>query len=447
MWLSRILPSLGRVAAFIFYRIRYVGEHVPSHGPALLVANHQNALIDPALVAAAAGRPVRFLAKAPLFDDPRLSWAVRASGAIPVYRRADDPTLMSKNQGAFRAAHEALAQGAALGIFPEGISHNEPSLAPLKTGAARIALGAAAISRAAVPIIPIGLTFREKDVFRSEALVLRGTAVEWNDLAGQDPDDGDAVRMLTDRISDALRTVTLNLERWHDKPLIDCALEIWETERGSRAEPAEWVTRVEVATRILAELRAGGAQAREPSPGHILVTDIADHERRLRRFGLRPAILASDFALARGISWAARRVPLLLPFAALVAVSGFLLFWPPYRLTGWIVGRLNLSADQRSTYKMLIGAAVYGAWLLLLTTIAARTVGWLGALLVLVGMPAIGMVGLWIRERWRGAWADARQWLLLRGRRPLVTALRARQRALADQLEAALRDHGARGAA
>ena len=46
-------------------------------GPVLLVANHPNSLFDPALVLATAGRRVRFLAKAPLFDDWRVAWIVK----------------------------------------------------------------------------------------------------------------------------------------------------------------------------------------------------------------------------------------------------------------------------------------------------------------------------------------------------------------------------------
>ena len=65
--------------------------------------------------------------------------------------------------------HDALASGAAVALFPEGISHSEPSLAPLKTGAARIALGAAPRAGGAFPIVPIGLVFRAKEIFRSEA--------------------------------------------------------------------------------------------------------------------------------------------------------------------------------------------------------------------------------------------------------------------------------------
>ena len=114
------------------------------------------------LFGAAARRPVRFLAKAPLFSDPKTAWMVRAVGAIPVYRRVDDPTLMRRNTDMFRAAYEVLAHGAALGIFPEGESHSEPAMVSLKTGAARLALGAAERHGPHSPIWPGGLVFRQK---------------------------------------------------------------------------------------------------------------------------------------------------------------------------------------------------------------------------------------------------------------------------------------------
>lgn len=82
--------------------MHYDGERVPRDGPVLLVANHPNSLLDPMLVAAAARRPVRFLAKAPLFTDKRVGWLMRAVGAIPVYRRSDDPAQMERNEEMFR---------------------------------------------------------------------------------------------------------------------------------------------------------------------------------------------------------------------------------------------------------------------------------------------------------------------------------------------------------
>src|SRR3990170_9112737 len=182
-WLHAVLPHASRAAAAVCYRIRYGGAPVPRGGLFLLVATPPNSLLDPMLVAAAAGRRVRFLAKAPLWDDGKTAWLVRGAAAIPVYRRADDPGQMDRNEDAFRAVHAALAGGAAVGIFPEGLSHSEPALAPLKTGAARIALGGATLAGGAFPVIPVGLVFRRKDVFRSEALVLTGAAVAWGDLA------------------------------------------------------------------------------------------------------------------------------------------------------------------------------------------------------------------------------------------------------------------------
>ena len=84
------------------------------------------------LVTAAADRPLRWLAKAPLFDERLVGPLVRATGSIPVYRRQDDPDLVERNASVFEAVHYALAGGAAVGIFPEGLSHSEPSLARLR---------------------------------------------------------------------------------------------------------------------------------------------------------------------------------------------------------------------------------------------------------------------------------------------------------------------------
>jgi glycerol-3-phosphate O-acyltransferase/dihydroxyacetone phosphate acyltransferase len=62
----RIIDRLATAIARIFYRVDAAGS-VPASGPLLLLPNHPNALLDPALVMATAGRPVRFLAKSTLF--------------------------------------------------------------------------------------------------------------------------------------------------------------------------------------------------------------------------------------------------------------------------------------------------------------------------------------------------------------------------------------------
>jgi hypothetical protein len=373
---------------------------------------------------------VRFLAKAPLFTDRKIGWIVKAAGAIPVYRRSDDPSLMSRNEDAFRAVFDVLGDGAAVGIFPEGISHSESAMAPLRTGAARIALGAAAKTGRPCSIIPVGLSFREKETFRSDAFVVRGAPIEWADIAHRGPDDADAVRELTSRIGSALRAVTVNLETWEDRPLVECAVRIWEAERGTPSREAERLARMEFTTKVLATVRANG-----DANGLALAEDVRRHGRGLARLGLRPSDLSADVGAGRGVAWAARRLRLLMPLGIVFAVVGAALFWIPYQLTGMIVNRLRLEQDVRSTWKLLIGIVLYALWLIALVIVAGTTFGWVGALLTAVGVPAVALTGLQVRERWQLAWTDARRFFLLRSRGSLIARLRSEQKDLAARLE------------
>ncbi|RMH14810.1 MAG: acyltransferase [Gemmatimonadetes bacterium] len=422
MWLLPALSLISNAAARVFYRFSVEGARVPAEGPVLLVANHPNSLFDPVLVAAAAGRPVRFLAKSTLFADPKVGWLMRSGGAIPVYRRQDAPGEMERNEDTFRAVFDELARGAAVGIFPEGISHSEPALAELRTGAARIALGSAAATGTAPVIVPVGMVPEDKARFRSRMRAVVGAPVEWGDLASRGPGDREAVRVLTQRIRDALRRVTLNLEAWEDRPLVEGVEEIWRATRAP-GERRPSVDRLGLTTQVLADLR------RVPdSSWHALVREVRGHLRRLGVLGLRPRDLRADAGGRRGLRRGLGRIYLVgLPMVA-AAVLGWLSFYPPYRVTAWIVRRADPDLDRQSTYKLLLGIPIYGAWLALVAGGAGA------AAAAAVGLPLLGLVGLWVREGWRGAWRDARRFVLLRSRGDLVAELAARQQVLADRL-------------
>src|SRR5215203_7090487 len=142
--IRHIIVALVRLALRIYFKhIEVTGlEHVPLDRPVIFVLNHPNALVDPVFLLCLAPRRVSFLAKEPLFRMPVIGYLVRELASLPVYRRQDGGVDVSKNQETFIAARKLLASGGTIGICPEGVSHDEPRLRPIKTGAARIALGA-----------------------------------------------------------------------------------------------------------------------------------------------------------------------------------------------------------------------------------------------------------------------------------------------------------------
>ncbi len=347
MLLLPILPFVSSLCLRVYYRIEVDGPRPDPTGPLLLVANHPNSLLDPACVLAFAERPVRFLAKAPLFEQKDIGWLIRAAGSIPVYRKQDDPRRVNENDRTFQAAEEVLRGGGAVGVFPEGISHDEPQLAPLRTGAARIALGAAQPGHS-FPIVPIGLSFPEKAIFRSPALVVRGAPISWDDLTGRPAGDAAAVRELTRRIEDGLRSVTINLEHWEDREIVLGAEAIYAAESGADPSQARRMERLRITTDHLTRLRASG------SPLHVeLGEGIRRHMNRLERFALTPEELVrrapagATEAVGTGF-WSMSAVT-----ASALALIGAVVFQVPY----WLTGRVQPLFRPDNTTRRLPQAA------------------------------------------------------------------------------------------
>ena len=438
-WLLPHMARIARAAARIYYRIRVEGEAPPQTVPVLFVANHPNSLIDPVLVAAAADRPLRFLAKAPLFEERLVGPLLRASGSIPVYRRQDDPELMDRNASVFEAVHSALAEGAAVGIFPEGLSHSEPSLVRLRTGAARIALGAADRAATVVPIVPVGIVLRQKDRFRSKALVLVGSPVEWADLSGRPEDDAEAVRELTHRIEDALRDVTVNLERIDDRAVIECAEAVYSAELGQDRNHQERVRRTRQATEGLHALRQ-----QDPARAAKLVARVRGFANSLSVLGLSPRGLEASARPRAAVGWSTRNLVYFL-VGAPIAFVGHVLFFIPYQLTEWFAGRPGVPHDVRSARKLLGGGLLYIGWCVLL----ALAVGWLTGILpgvaAAVTLPLVALITLAVRERWKDAREEVRRYFVLRRTGDVRGRLLERRRELAEELERLRREISGEG--
>ncbi len=170
----------------------------------LIVANHPNTFMDPVVIASLFRQPVYFIAKSTVFNSPFKKWLLRRMNLIPIHRREDAPAdqAILSNDETFETTYKALQEGKTLLIFPEGNSFNERRLRKLKTGTARMALGAVQnFPGLDVQILPIGLNYSDPTRFRSHVFVNIGKPIEAKDYIADYQQDAPAtVYRLTDEI-------------------------------------------------------------------------------------------------------------------------------------------------------------------------------------------------------------------------------------------------------
>lgn len=383
-----------------FRRVETEGsERVPREGPLLFVLNHPNSLVDPVFVLCLAPRPVSFLAKAPLFRLPIVGWLVRSAGSIPVQRRQDPGADLSKNREMFAQVRAHLAQGGAVALFPEGTSHSDPRLKPIKTGAARIALGV--LSRLPLRIQAIGLFYTAKQTFRSAALVYYGEPFEVSpaplDAAGEPP--ADRVQQLTEQIGSALGAVTLQADAFEAHDFVARTERILASQRreSDDAPRPELADEFAFRRRILAGYAA--LRVRDPAQLERLRRRVNRYEDRLRGAGIDPwDVPVGRFRTGNVVLHMGR---FLLGFVLLLPLGlpGLLLHYLPYQLIGLLSRRaVGKYDDILATAK---GAAAFIVFPLTWFVVGLLFWRWLGpraGLLALVLAPPSGYAALRLVE-------------------------------------------------
>ena len=412
---SPVLWRLAVLGTSIFYRIDRVGPPLPE-GPVLLVANHPNTVLDPSVIQGTATRPVRFLAKSTLFERHVLSPFVRRSGAIPVYRRIDPGVDTSRNAETFAAVERALAEGDAICLFPEGISHVSGRLEPLRTGAARMALAAAAAGRR-VAIVPVGLNFDRLPMFRSRMTALYGRPFDAGDLVDAfRADPHDATRILTDRIAARLRRVMIEADPRADLPLVDRVDRLYAAARGVSRDPAERVRRRRLIARGMDRLRQ-----EHPDRYDAILGDVLAHDEQLRALGLREQDLDRRMPAGQVLRFVLRESSRALvtgPLAALALVC----FAIPYYGT-WALSGKAPDPQSRAAWEVVGGTVVYGTWIAALSVASGLWFGGGIGAATAVGLVGLAFTGLSAIERQAAVVRLVRAFLATR-----QTPLRARAR-------------------
>jgi 1-acyl-sn-glycerol-3-phosphate acyltransferase len=416
--IDRLIAVLARALALGFFRKIEVdgGSQLPPRGqPTLFTVSHLNGFVDPVVFIAGVRRFPRFLAKKTLWKVwpavPLLAFA----GVIPVARRQDSADT-SSNISSFAACHRVLRKGHAVAIFPEGTTHDRLELAPIRTGAARIALGARAEGVEGITIVPVGILYENKFRLRSRALVRIGQPIDLDTEAlklipGRDADgedDHEAVRALTDLVAARLIAAAPRFRSVFEWQRLAYASEV------ALRRPDHAVSLVE--REGLAQDIAGS------SDEHIdEVSDaIAIHHLNLSAIAITDEQLMARELTGRTVKHLVKTA-ILLAFAAFFALVGVLVNLAPAALT--MAASSSVRAPvTKGTVRTLVAAVVFplfwwgtamylfdGFWLVLIQGLL---------------FAACGVLLIWVWDAVVGLWND-------------VQALRHRHdaRAILDQLQ------------
>ncbi len=439
--LYEALKPIAGIALRWYYRAVITAdlERIPRDGPVFLACNHPNSLTDAMVVAWTAPRRVRFTAKATLFANPLAARLLRAVGVVPLRRAADERTAAhgaaptapvpdaERNRAAFAAVAEAMAEGSCVVVFPEGKTTDDPHMAPLRTGLARMAL----MSRddrgvRGIRIVPIGLLFEQKEEPRSRVMLQVGEPIDLDTL-GSGPS---MVETLTELIDQRLRAVTINFETHEDAERIQVLAEtlaalqepITELEDGA---PSLAVT-LELVRRFARAQRS--VRARDDA---ALNARIDTSEKRLRAFHARLAherIDVQDLGIelsARLGAWFTIRELSIAAVMLPVSLWGRMTHALSLRLTGYLATRNVRSLDQRPMRSFIVGLVVVLATYVLLTTAVGAVFGPWWALAFFLTLVPSASTHLRYRDRLRRIVARARAYRRFRADPALQRELRA----------------------
>jgi 1-acyl-sn-glycerol-3-phosphate acyltransferase len=435
-----LLPLLRAVLRIFFRRIEVSGaERVPTTGPVIFVLNHPNGLIDPAFLLCLAPRRVSFLAKAPLFRMPVVGAICRAFEAIPVHRRQDQGSDLRKNAETFETARAVLVRGGTIAVFPEGASHSDPKLRPLKTGTARIALGAAATlpPNLSLAILPVGLYYRAKQTFRSVALLHFGTplAVERIELTPGAEPPAEPVRAVTARLETGLRALILEAEEASAHALIARAQHIFSVAEDTSERIPTLAHEFELRRRFLTGYEV--ARRHWPERTARLQSRLERYEAALAAAGVDPQHLTPRRYIWGRVATYSIRSVLFLALGLPTAVLGWVINYPAYRVVGWVAtGVTKGDEDALATVKLLAACLLFPlTWLAVLAAVWLWLGPWAAALAAPV-LPLAGYVALQFSERFDRVLGATRALAILLFRRRAFLRLTAERHDLQREIVA-----------
>jgi 1-acyl-sn-glycerol-3-phosphate acyltransferase len=392
---------LGAALGFYFSRIeRFHRERVPAAGPVLFTSNHPNSVTDAFVIGGSVPRKVNFVATVQLFRLAPFRWLLTRCGVIPINRLKDDPRAMRTVMDTFEACFGVLERGEAIAIFPEGITHDDPQLKTVKTGAARMALELEHrhAGRLGLHIVPVGLTFSAKDRYRSEVLANFGEPIcAAAFLAGYPEKKHDCIHALTVEIERRIESLIVHLPKLERARVIEAVKRLYLDRLlvGNRVieEPVPPKAGELLLTQAIARA-VDYTYEHHPERAAAFVKRMGDYERWLKRLNLSGEELA-HFPAGAQLVWQSFVWALLGLALAPVAAYGWLHRLLPISVVNWAIERYGQSAVGRShvsTAAILAGIVSFGLCYGAFIGLCQALFGWPASLWYGLSLPLASLI-------------------------------------------------------
>ena len=202
-----------------FHRIEGVDglEHVPEPGtPMIVVANHQNGLMDPLVLCSLLSRhQIHWLTRSDIFYQRVVRFFLFSFNMLPIFRRRDRlADIGERNQRIFEICVERLNLGAVVGLYPEGNHNGERSLRPLKRGVIdmlNLAQTTHAHLKEDLVLLPVGIDYEDYGSLRRRLRYRIGAPLNW--ASWIDPETGAIPANQASRaIAGALDALMINVQ-------------------------------------------------------------------------------------------------------------------------------------------------------------------------------------------------------------------------------------------
>ncbi|KAF8160841.1 hypothetical protein B0H34DRAFT_653689 [Crassisporium funariophilum] len=412
-WSYALIRLLFRFVLKIFYGTIVIenAELVPATGrPCIVCANHSNSLTDALLLVTsmpvAKRNMLRLTAKATQFGHKTFtSWLIESAGTVPIKRRKDYANESSAdNSDVMEKLIQALELGDAVCLFPEGMSRYHPTIAPLKTGVARLVSDVLSRNRDdpnfEIDVLTCSITYMHRQHFRSDVLVTFHAPITFSPKDNPEllsPVDFGNIRSLTAQMHEKISGGTLDSPSWD---LIRTA------KLGARMyAPLGTSMALGDHVRLVRTFLESFKAAREPEADgkdeviHGLIelqTDLKAYQDQLVRWGIKDDRIRRP--LPRHVILSRLLVRLIWSLCLFsISLPGLLLWLPVFASTFYAVHNFKKTGpifdtwDEIAQYKL-----IYGLMSGLCVWIVAVVLTWPYAVVTVFLIPAF----MWMTLRW-----------------------------------------------